>query len=200
MGPQGSGKGTVGDLLADRLEVPLIGAGELLRDLTEDHPHYEEIHDCMVRGVLVPNNLVAEVIKQRVSSADCSNGYILDGWGRQPSDLDEFDPEPDFVLELHISRETSIKRITGRRICTSDGKPYNIYTLPKEQLDECEGELVQRADDTEVAVNKRLDIYYDLTQKTLDLFEKKGVLRTVDAEGLPDEVFDNCLEALGMKS
>ena len=199
MGPQGSGKGTVGEMLSERLGVPLIGLGDILRALPKESADSIFVRSYMDRGELPPNDLLVKIISKRVLQSDCKDGYILDGWGRRFSDIEKFDPGFDAVLNLDISRETSIKRISGRRTCTSDGKIYNIYTLPKEQLKECVGELVQRADDTEEAVKTRLEIYYTATQETLDYCAKKGTLKNIDAEGTPKEVFINALTALGIE-
>ncbi len=196
MGPQGSGKGTVGRKLSSHLDLPILEVGKLLRDLPTDDYRYSTINEAMKRGELAPVDKVASILKDRIKEAGYANGFILDGWCRQLEDIKEFDPQPDIVLVLDIPRETSIERITGRRICTSDGKVYNINTLPRELLDECEGELVQREDDTERAVNRRLNDYYSLTKKVLDLYKDKGILKVVDASGLPEEVFRNALFAL----
>ena len=196
MGPQGCGKGTIGEMLSQRLGIPLIGVGQLLRDIPQTHPLYTELHEAIDKGILAPNDKVAQLLKERTSLLDCNNGYILDGWGRQISDLEQFNPGFDVVLNISISEGTSIKRISGRRMCTSNGKIYNIYTLPKEMLAECKGELVQRSDDTEEAVKTRLSIYYSETQEVLAYFREKGILREIDGEGTPDEVFDLALKAL----
>lgn len=197
LGPQGSGKGTVGAKLSTLLDIPIIGVGDLLRSMPTTHPRYNEITSMMNEGRLAPQDFVADLIKERVSQDDCSDGFILDGWGRAMIDLHYFDPGYDRVVVIDISRETSLKRITGRRICSGNGKTYNIYTLPPETLKECEGELIQREDDTEEAVNKRLDIYYEETAKVIEHFRNKGILYIVDGEGTPDEVVDNVLEVLG---
>jgi len=195
-GPQGSGKGTVGASLSSHFNIPLISVGELLRDLPETASHYAEVNSSMKEGALPPVKIVVQIVQERLKAVDCSDGYILDGWCRRMDDLKAFTPPVDVVLVLDISRETSIKRITGRRICTSDGKTYNIYTLPKEKLEECRGELTQREDDTQEAVEIRLNIYYTQTKEVIDYFEKQGLLKIVDAEGMPEEVFQNALNAL----
>lgn len=198
LGPQGSGKGTIGKIISEKLGIPIIGVGDILRDVPKDHPRYEELNEIMDRGDLAPQDFVAELLKERVSQKDCEEGFIMDGWGRKLIDFEYYDPEFDKVVVLDISRETSVKRITGRRMCTSNGKTYNIYTLPKEMLEECEGELIQREDDTEKAVNKRLDIYYSETVKSIDKFKKKGILVVVDGEGTPEEVVNNVLSAINL--
>jgi len=196
IGPQGSGKGTLGPILSNHLEIPFVSGGDLLRDLPKSSSYYDEVCGCMEKGLLVPLDIMSSIVQDRLSQEDCVDGFILDGWCRRLEDLRAFDPEVDIVLVVDISRETSIKRITGRRLCTSDGKTYNIYTLPKEKLEECTGELIQREDDTKEAVEVRLNIYYIQTQEVIDYFEKKGILKVIDGEALPDKVFQNALNAL----
>ncbi|MBD3366101.1 AAA family ATPase [candidate division WWE3 bacterium] len=200
MGPQGSGKGTTGKMLADHLNLPFISLGKVFREIPQDHALYDAIDQAMDAGELVPLPISSKIIAERLAQPDCSNGFVLDGWCRRMEDLHAYDPNPDTVLVLDISRETSIKRITGRRICTSDGKNYNIYTLPKEQLKECKGELIQREDDTKEAVETRLNIYYTQTKEVIEHFKKQGIVKTIDAEGPPEEVFENALEALNSAS
>lgn len=199
MGPQGSGKGTVGEFLSQRLNIPLIDVGSLLRTVSLDHPKYEEITTAMKKGELVLSLVVASLIKERISQGDCVDGYILDGWGRNMENIQKFNPDPDKVVVLNISRDTSMKRISGRRICDSDGKSYNINTLPTEELAKCKGNLIQRPDDTEEAVNKRLDIYYSETAAVIEFFRKQGKVVEVDAEGLPPEVCAGVESALGVR-
>ncbi len=196
LGPQGSGKGTIGEMLSGHLNIPLVGSGELLRDLSETHPDYAMIHSIIARGDPAPQDKVAKLLEERVAQSDCANGFVLDGWGRTMLDLEYFNPGFDKVIVLTLSRETSVKRITGRRICEADGKTYNIYTLPKEELEKCPGALVQRDDDTEEAVNRRLDIYYAETLKVVNYFRGQELVVEVNAEGTPNEVFQATLSAL----
>lgn len=198
MGPQGSGKGTVGEKLSERLHIPLIGVGQTLRALPKNTLEGKKLQERLDKGDLAPNDLVAEILKKRVALPDCSNGYILDGWGRKMSDIELFDPGFDKVISLIISKEVSLIRISGRRTCDSDGKIYNIYTLPKEELEKCQGNLIQRSDDTEEAVNKRLNIFYTETQPVIDYFKQKELLVEVDAEPKPDTVLLNLCSALGL--
>ncbi|MCA9302051.1 nucleoside monophosphate kinase [Candidatus Nomurabacteria bacterium] len=196
LGPQGSGKGTVGDIVSKRLGIPAISSGQLLREIPPSHPRFEEINDLMGKGVLVSQDLVASLIEERVSREDCAKGYILDGWGRAMIDLKYFDPGYDKVIVLVLSREECVRRITGRRICDSDGKTYNIYTLPPEEVAKCKGNLIQRADDTEESVNKRLEIYYSDTMKVVDHFRALGKVFEVDAGGSPAEVAELVIKVL----
>ena len=198
MGPQGSGKGTVGEKLSEKLQIPLIGVGQTLRALPKNTPESEKLQERLDKGELAPNDLVAEILRKRVVLPDCSNGYILDGWGRKMSDIQLFDPGFDKVVLLILSKKTSLVRISGRRTCDSDGKIYNIYTLPKEELEKCKGKLVQRSDDTEESVSKRLSIFYTETQPVIEYFRQKGLLVEVDAEPQPDVVLLNLCSALGL--
>lgn len=199
MGPQGSGKGTQGEMLSEYLGIPLISVGGLLREMPKTHPRNKEAEEYMERGELVPYDIAAELIQERISLPDCINGYILDGWAREKGNLEYFNPGFDLVLHILIPREESVKRITGRRICSSDGETYNIYTLPKEELEKCKGNLIQREDDTEEAVNRRLDIYYNETQKVINDFEKEGLLIEIDGVGTPEEVFERVKSALDVR-
>lgn len=198
IGPQGSGKGTVGEKLSEKLRIPLIGVGQTLRALPKNTPESEKLQERLDKGELAPNDLVAEILRKRTALPDCSKGYILDGWGRKMSDIELFNPGFDKVVSLILSKKTSLIRISGRRTCDSDGKIYNIYTLPKEELKECKGNLVQRSDDTKEAVNKRLTIFYTKTQPVIDYFKQKGLLVEVDAEPQPNTVVLNLCFALGL--
>lgn len=194
MGPQGCGKGTQGEKLSKYLDLPTISVGASLRAVPESHPRYTELQTILNSGALAPQDLVADLIKDRISQPDCKNGYILDGWCRSLIDLKYFNPEPDFVVIINIPREESVRRVSGRRMCSSDGKIYNIYTLPKEELAHCTGELTQRADDTEESVNKRLDIYYSETLETINKLRSSGY-KVIEVDGTkdPDEVFEEIL-------
>lgn len=199
IGPQGCGKGTQGQMLSEKLGIPILSTGELLRSLTPESPYYATVKEQMEKGILVDNHLIGTVLKQETDIPKYSKGFILDGWGRQQSDIDVFNPGFDFVIVFEMSRESSVKRISGRRICSTDGKTYNIYTLPKEELAKCKGELVQREDDTEEAVKKRLGIYCTETIKVVDFFDKQGKAVHVNAEPLPDVVFADLLSKLGLR-
>ncbi|MBN1162281.1 nucleoside monophosphate kinase [Patescibacteria group bacterium] len=197
MGPQASGKGTIGRMLSEKLKFPLISIGDILRHLPKSHPRYKEVNELMEKGELAPQDLIAELLEYRLAQADCYKGYILDGWYRAMENVRLLDVEPDVVIVLEISEETTIRRISGRRTCTSDGEIYNIYTLPKEELEECEGELVQREDDTEEAVKKRLSIYNTETKEVVEYLKNRGTnVREVNAEGPPEEVFEAVMKVL----
>jgi adenylate kinase len=197
MGPQACGKGTIGKMLAAKLGTPLISIGKLLRELPEEHPRYKEVNVLMQEGELVTQDLVAAILEERISQKDCENGYILDGWYRSHENMRLLDVNPDLVFLLNISEETTLKRISGRRTCDSDGQIYNIYTLPKSELAKCKGKLVQRADDTSDAVKERLRIYHQETVPVIDHLRERGTkVVDVSAEVAPKEIFEIVIQEL----
>lgn len=201
IGPQGSGKGTQGEMLGKYLNVPLISTGQVLRNIPEDSPWYKEINDLMKRGELVTQDKVASLLKERTSKEDCANGYIIDGWGRKSIDLDHFNPNFDKVLFIDIPVEESIKRIVSRRTCRNCGAVFNVDTMPPKVegvCDKCGGPVVQREDDTEEAVNKRLSIFYTDTKEVIERFISEGKLVRVDGNKSPDLVFEDVKKALNI--
>lgn len=202
MGPQGCGKGTIGEKLSNRLHIPLISSGSLLRDLPESHPRYQEIHQLIDVGELAPQDFVAGLFKSRTSQADCANGFIIDGWGRKPIDLTYYDPGFDKVILLNIAPETSVYRLSGRRTCKKCGKIFNVNSVPPKVAgvcDACGGELYQREDDTEEAIRRRLSIYYTETQEVIDSFKRKGLLAEIDGSGSPEAVLNLVLTSLNLE-
>jgi adenylate kinase len=199
VGPQGCGKGTIGNKLSNHLGIPLISAGQILRDLPEQHPRKKEIEYYMEKGELAPQDLVAELLKEETSSDRCNDGFIFDGWGRSLTNLKYYDPGFDKVFYIKISPETSIKRLSFRRTCENCGSIFNIISVPPKVegiCDICGGKLIQRDDDTEDAVRRRLEIFNTETMKVINHFKELGVLVEVDGEGTPEEVFQLVLEAL----
>jgi adenylate kinase len=199
IGPQGSGKGTIGKMLGDYFNIPLISSGHLLRDLPENHDKKKEIDEAMEKGELVPQDLVASILEEEVQKDIYEKGYILDGWGRALVDLEYFNPGFDWVLYINISPETSVKRLSSRRTCSECGSVFNTVSVPPKIdgiCDYCGGELVQREDDVEDAVRRRLEIFNTETMRTLDVFRNEGKVLEINGEGSPEEVFKLAIEAL----
>ncbi len=196
LGPQGCGKGTIGQMLSERMDIPLLSVGEMLRSVDPSSRYYQKVQEDTKNGVLVAEEIVVALLKEELAKEKYRRGVIFDGWGRSMQNLRAFDPGFDFVIVFEMSRETSIKRISGRRLCETDGKTYNILTLPKEELAKCPGKLIQREDDTEEAVKKRLEIYYTQTQEVIDYFDKLGKTIHINAEPLPDEIFADLMTKL----
>jgi len=183
-------------MLSEKIGIPVLSVGEMLRSVDESSKYYQKLQEELKKGVLVSEEIVVSLLKEELAKEKYRNGYIFDGWGRRMEDIQSLDPGFDFVIVFEMSRETSVKRISGRRICTGDGKNYNIYTLPKEELAKCSGELVQREDDTEEAVKKRLEIYYTKTMEVVDYFDKQGKTIHINAEPLPEVIFADLMSKL----
>ncbi len=199
LGAQGSGKGTVGKILAKRLSLPLVGVGEMLRDMLPSNPHYETIQKMMLEGKFNNQDIIAEILQDRLTQTDCSNGFLLDGWGRKKVDLELFDPQVDYAIYFVIPRELSVQRIIGRRICRNDDFSANIFSRkPKVdgKCDICGADLIQRPDDTEEAVNSRLNIFYSETIPVIDHYRNIGKLIEIPGEGPAEEVAEVTLSLL----
>lgn len=199
IGPQGSGKGTVGLMLGEKLNLPSVSLGQVLRDLPVDHKYKKQISDAMQRGDLAPITETSEIIREELSKPKYAAGYIAEGWGRQITDLYLFDPEFDKVIYLNIPPEVSIKRLSTRRVCENCGRNFNIVTVPPKVegvCDYCGGRLYQRTDDTPDAITHRLEIFNNKTKEVLEYFTQKGSLVEVDGTGTPQEVLELVLEAL----
>lgn len=201
IGPPASGKGTVGEKLSQRLNIPLISVGELLRAIPQSNPLKAKIDEIMERGDLVPQDIVSQLLKEEVSKESAKNGYIFDGWGRKKEDLDYFDPGFDKVVLLEISPQTALKRIAARRTCEKCGAVFNVESMPTKKegvCDFCDGKVSKREDESEETTMRRLQIFFDETKETIDYFKKNGKLLEIDAEGTPEEVFNLVLKALGL--
>lgn len=195
-GPPACGKGTIGEILSEQFKIPSISMGQTLRDLPETHPRYLESKQIMDSGGLAPDDLVADLMKKRLEHEDCKNGYILDGYGRSIGQIKLFEPPLDLVVLLDIPVEETLRRITGRRTCDSDGKIYNIYTIPKEELAKCKGNLIQRNDDTEEAVLIRMEKYKRETLPVIDYFKTKGLVKVVSGMGTVSEEYEAVMKVL----
>ena len=202
MGPQGSGKGTIGVMLSNALGLPLIAAGELLRSMSKSDPRYIEAKTLMNEGKLAPFELLVDLILSRINLDDCRRGYILDGWARSMENINFFNPGFDKVILLKISKNTTLKRLSTRRTCSQCDAVFNIISKPSKVegvCDNCGGTLVQRADDTEAAITERLAIYEKQTTPVIEYFKKRGTLLEIDAEGTPDEIYKLIMEKLEVK-
>lgn len=208
--PQAAGKGTQAAYISEYYHIPHISTGDLLRAAMNDGTETaKEIKRLLDQGLFVPQEIISRILEERLQKEDCQNGYILDGYPRnmqQANLYDEYLKENnqiiDYVIYLNVSREEVLKRITGRRICSKCGANYNInYTnqMPKVSMvcDKCNGELIQRSDDTEDSIKKRLDTYYSDTQPLINFYKEKNLLYEVNGEKTPEEVFKDIKNILG---
>lgn len=201
IGPQGSGKGTQAKLLKDKLRIPHLSTGDMFREniakKTELGMKAEAIIDS---GKLVPDEITTAMVKDRLSKADCKNGFILDGYPRnleQAEALDGF-ADIDHVLEIHVPDNVSVKRLSSRWQCRKCGAIYGISLIPKKKgvCDKCNGELYQREDDRPEAIKKRLEIYHKETKPLIDYYRKKGILATIDGDQEVEKIFEDVEEVL----
>ena len=208
LGAPGSGKGTQAKkLMADR-NIPQISTGDMLREAVAAGTRFgQKAKAIMDTGELVSDDIVLGIISERIARPDAEKGFILDGFPRttrQALDLeellDQFGTPLDSAILMSVDFEILMKRLTGRRTCSSTGKLLNIYFSPQEELDECVnagGKLIQRMDDNEDTIGNRLAVYRQQTEPLIEFYGKRDMLRTVDAEGTIDEVYERLLEAVG---
>ena len=207
LGAPGSGKGTQAKkLMADR-HIPQISTGDMLRAAVASGSHIGLKAKAIIdAGNLVSDDVMLGIIRERLAQPDAAEGFILDGFPRtrkQASDLeellDELGTPLDAAVLMDVDFEILMKRLTGRRTCSLTGKLLNVYFSPQEELDEClnaGGELVQREDDNEETIGSRLDVYREQTEPVVGYYEKRGKLKSVDAEGSIDDVYGRLLAAL----
>jgi adenylate kinase len=166
----------------------------------------ERAKGIMEAGQLVPDDIVLGIISERLTRPDAADGFILDGFPRtrqQAADLEELLDELGVPLDAAVLMDVDFdnlkKRLTGRRTCSLTGKLLNVYFSPQEELDEClnaGGELIQREDDNEETISSRLDVYREQTEPVVGFYKKRGKLKTVDAEGPIEEVYERFLAVL----
>jgi adenylate kinase len=200
LGPPASGKGTQGDVLAARHEIPKISTGDMLRAArAAGTPLGRAAASFMEAGKLVPDDVVIGLVEERIAQADASHGFILDGFPRTVAQADALDQRLrlagvplDAALQIDVPRSLLLERAVLRRIDKRTGQIYHLKYSPPPP----DAELVHRADDQEATVQKRLDEYEAMTAALLPYYEARGLLRRVDGVGSPDEVTRRIIEAL----
>ena len=206
LGPQGAGKGTQAARLADKYDVPAVSTGDVFRwAISQDTDVGRRAREYVESGRLVPDEITIEVVGERLRGG-CKQGFLLDGVPRnrvQAEALDallsDLDCELDAALVIEVPEEVSLRRLTGRRVCSQCGRNYTVDAPPSNDwtCDTCGGKVEARADDQdEDAIRKRLKLYQEQTVPLKEYFERGGRLRAVDGVGSPDEVFDRIVAAL----
>ncbi|MBE0603661.1 MAG: adenylate kinase [Deltaproteobacteria bacterium] len=207
LGPPGAGKGTQAKKLAEEFSIPQISTGDMLRAAVRNGTELGlKAKSFMDAGGLVPDEVVIGIVKERLAQPDCSKGFILDGFPRtipQASALDrvagELGKEIRFVLSLDVDADELMERLCGRRTCTGCGAMYHVkFNVPKAQgkCDKCGAALVQREDDKEDTIRKRLDNYNKSTAPLLDYYRGTGKIRTVMASGEIGAIYDSIVKIL----
>jgi adenylate kinase len=202
LGPPGAGKGTLAERAGKLLHIPPISTGAIFRAAVASKTELGfKVKAVMDTGALVDDELTVTLVKQRLAEADARNGYILDGFPRtiaQAEALTLFS-SIDKVVNLTISDDAVVKRLSGRRVCPQCGANFHIETLkPKKDgvCDKCAVDLVIRNDDRAETVAKRLEVYRVQTEPLIDYYKQKNILVDIDADGDVDQVVENFKAAI----
>lgn len=205
MGPPGAGKGTQAVHIATHYGIPHISTGDMFRAAVKAGSELgTQAKSYMDQGLLVPDEVTVGIVKERLASPDCTNGFLLDGFPRtlaQAAALDRTLAEQpiDVALNITVPREELIRRLTGRRVCRSCGATFHLQSKPPAiagVCDACGGELYQRNDDEIATVTNRLDVYTSQTEPLIEYYQQQGKLVTVDGTRAIDEVFAEVIRTL----
>ena len=189
LGAPGAGKGTQAEVICSKLSIPAISTGNIIREaLSKGTEMGIKAKSYIDAGRLVPDDVVIGIIKERLAKDDCKNGFILDGFPRtipQAEALDAMGVVIDRVIDIEVSDEAIVNRLSGRRVCSSCGASYHLeYKKPAKEgvCDSCGGELIQRKDDHPDTVLDRLRVYHEQTEPLKDYYSKAGLLRVVEGQ------------------
>ena len=201
LGPPGAGKGTQAVRVCERLGIPQISTGDILRRaIKEQTPTGLAAKAYIDKGELVPDSVVIDIVRERLAAKDCENGYILDGFPRtvpQAQALATF-AKIDAVIDIEVSDEKLTERLSGRRVCLSCGGTYHVSRLNgSTTCEKCGATLIQRDDDKAETVLSRLKVYHAQTAPLIDFYAEQGLLKTVDGSQPMDDCFSAILSALG---
>ena len=204
LGAPGAGKGTQAELLMEKLSIPGISTGNMLREaMRNGTPVGEKAKYYMDNGLLVPDEVIMDIIAERVAKPDCANGFILDGVPRtlaQASALLERGVRIDHVVSIEIDDAVIEGRMTGRRVCGNCGASYHIVAnAPKVEgkCDHCGSDLMIRKDDAPETVRRRLEVYHEQTEVLKDFYAKLGLLRLVEGNQTIEGASKDILAAIG---
>ena len=208
LGAPGAGKGTQAKKIAEKYQIPHISTGDIFRANIKNGTELgKKAKTYMDQGLLVPDELVCDLVVDRVKQEDCKNGYILDGFPRtipQAESLDEalgqMGESPDYAINVDVPDEHIVNRMSGRRACVGCGATYHIVYAPTKKegvCDVCGAELILRDDDKPETVQKRLSVYHEQTQPLIDYYKGKGILKDVDGTKDMDVVFQAITDILG---
>jgi adenylate kinase len=204
LGPPGSGKGTQGDLIEQKYGFPKISTGDLLREAVQKKTRLgKQVQSVMNRGDLVSDELVLELLTERLAEKDCQKGYLLDGFPRNINQAHMLDgmktPHTEVVLDIQSSEEKVIQRLSSRRICPRCGAIYNLDVKVPDlsgTCDACRAGLVQREDDKPEVVKERLRVYKEETKPMVEYYQKKENYHKIDGDSDIGSVFQNIQKVL----
>ncbi|MGN1165547.1 MAG: adenylate kinase [Lachnospiraceae bacterium] len=208
LGAPGAGKGTQAKKIAAKYEIPHISTGDIFRANIKNGTELgKKAKTYMDQGLLVPDELVVDLVVDRVNQDDCTNGYVLDGFPRtipQAEALDKalaaLEQKVDFAIDVDVPDENIVKRMGGRRACLGCGATYHLEYAPTKVegiCDACGKELILRDDDKPETVQKRLNVYHEQTQPLIEYYSNAGILKTVDGTVDINDVFQAIVNILG---
>ena len=208
LGAPGAGKGTQAKMLADKYMIPHISTGDIFRANIKNGTELgQKAKTYMDQGLLVPDELVCDLVVDRVQQDDCAKGYILDGFPRTIPQAEALDAalanigaKIDYAVNVEVPDENIVNRMSGRRACVACGATYHIVYNPTKVegvCDRCEKELILRDDDKPETVTKRLNVYHEQTQPLIDYYTNQGTLVEVDGTMNMDDVFNAIVNILG---
>ncbi len=204
LGAPGAGKGTQAELLHEKLGIPTISTGNMLREAMRNGSELgQKVKEFMESGSLVPDDVIIGIVRERVSRTDCEAGFILDGMPRtlpQAQALETAGIHIDYAVSLEIDDAVIEARMTGRRVCSACGASYHIVANPTKKegvCDLCQGELVIRKDDKPETVRHRLEVYHAETEVLKDFYRGCGKLRLVEGNKPIEEANADILKAIG---
>lgn len=206
MGAPGVGKGTQAERLEAEFHLPHISTGDMLRDaLREGTPLGLKAKSYMEKGELVPDDVIINLVRERLQKEDCRKGFILDGFPRtviQAEKLDELldglNQKIDAVVSIHVPTEEIVERLSKRLVCDTCG----YVVQPEDDLEEgddckkCDGKIIRRKDDQPDSIRRRLEVYEEKTRSLIRYYEGRGLLHTIDGTGSPDVIFQRIVETL----
>ncbi len=208
LGAPGAGKGTQAKMIAEKCGIPHISTGDIFRANIKNGTELgAKAKEYMDKGLLVPDELVCDLVVDRIQQADCEKGYILDGFPRTipqaealEAALNAIEQKLDYAIDIDVPDENIINRMSGRRACVGCGATYHVLFNPTKvegKCDVCGESLILRDDDKPETVKKRLDVYHTQTQPLIDFYTERKVLVEVDGTQSMDKVFEDIMKILG---
>lgn len=200
LGPPGAGKGTIANEIKKKISIPVIATGDILRDVIDKETDLgKKVKNYVISGKLVPDEYMIKIVENRIAEMDCEGGFILDGFPRtiyQANELDlvfkKLNKNIDQVFYFEASYDTIINRLSGRRVCTNCGAIYNLNYNPPDNdniCNKCGGKLIQRDDDKEETIKKRIDVYNHETLPLVSYYKEKNILTKINANRDVEERF-----------
>ena len=203
LGAPGAGKGTQAQILSERFNIPTISTGAIIRAAIKNGTETGKMASALIdKGQLVPDEVVIDIIKERLAEDDCKNGFILDGFPRtisQADSLSKLGIRIDNVIDIEVPDEVIVTRLSGRRECPGCGATHHVNFNPTKDgvhCDKCGKELISRKDDAPETVKSRLEVYHEQTEPLIDYYKSKGILVVAGGTSSVEETTEEILKVL----